>query len=102
MRIGERNKYLIFQAPTKDANGVTSWTTIFSCFGSYWPLSGAESIAQQQVQSPITGKVRIAYRPVNILVTWRIVHKGKNISIVSPPINLGGRNVELEIKVKEA
>jgi len=101
-RIGERNKYLTFQAPTKDANGVTGWQTIFSCYGSYWPLTGQESIVAQQVQSPITGKIRIAYRPVNILTTWRIKYKEKYLNIAALPINLGGRNMELEIKVREA
>ena len=101
-RIGERNKYLTFQAPTKDANGVTGWQTIFSCYGSYWPLTGQESIVAQSMSSPITGRIRIGYRPVNILTTWRISFKGKFLNIAALPINLGGKNMELEIKVREA
>lgn len=101
-RIGDRNKYLVFQAPSKDANGVISWTTIFSCYGSYKPLSGNEAVQAMVLNGAITGKVRIAYRPVNVLTTWRILFKGKALNIASPPINIEGKNVELEMKIKEA
>jgi SPP1 family predicted phage head-tail adaptor len=98
-RIGNRNKYLTFQAPSKSTDGAVTWTTIFSCYGSVKPLSGRESITAQQVQSPITGKVCISYRPVNILTTWRIKLKGKYLNIAALPINVDGKNMELEIKI---
>lgn len=99
MRLGDMTKNLTFQAPS---GSPTIWTTIFTCKGAWWGLSGQEKIAALSSGSTITGKVRIKYRPVAIKTTWRIVVNGATIlNIVSPPINLGGNNTYMEISVKE-
>lgn len=98
-RIGNRNKYLTFEAPSKSSDGVVTWTTIFSCYGRVIPLSSREGLVAQQINSPITGKVIIGYRTANILTTWRISYKGRYLNIASLPINVDGKNMELEIKV---
>jgi SPP1 family predicted phage head-tail adaptor len=106
LRCGDLNKNLIFQAPTKVSDGmggtVSSWLTVFTCKGAYWPLSGAEAVAAMSLAGTITGKVRIRFRPKKIAVTWRILVDNLVLSIASPPIKLGGRNEWMEIKVKEA
>ena len=102
MRLGELRHTLQFQAPTKDANGVVGWQTAFTCKGSFWGLSGEEGIVAQQMGGNITGKVRIMYRPIKIKTSWRIVVDGNIIlNIAGPPINLGGEQKYLEIKVRQ-
>ena len=101
MRIGDLNKNLTFQAPTKDSGGVLGWQTAFTCKGAYWPLSGAEAIQAMALGGTVTGKVRIRFRPKKILVTWRILVDGSILNIAGPPIKLGGRNEWMEFKVKE-
>ena len=98
MRIGDMTKSLTFQAPS---GSPTVWTTIFTCKGAFWGLNGQEKIAAMASGSTITGKIRIRYRPVAIKTSWRIVVDGKNLNIVSPPINLGGRNEWMEIQIRE-
>jgi len=99
MRIGDFNRTCTFQAPS---GSPVVWTTIFTCKGAWWGLNGAERIAAMAGNSTITGKVRIRYRPVAIKTTWRIlVNNSTILSIISPPINLGGRNEWMEIQVRE-
>jgi SPP1 family predicted phage head-tail adaptor len=98
MRLGDMTKNLTFQAPS---GSPVVWTTIFTCKGAYWGLSGQEKIAAMSSGSTITGKVRIKYRPVKIKTTWRILCDGSTLGIVSPAINLGGNNQFYEIQVKE-
>jgi len=99
MRIGELNRSLIFQVPS---GSPVVWTTIFTCKGAWWPLTSAERIQALALGGTITGKVRIRYRPVKIKTTWRILTGDSILSIVSPPINLGGNNTFFEIQIKEA
>jgi len=101
MRIGDMTKNLTFQAPTKDAGGVMGWKTAFTCKGTYWPLTSVERIQALALGGTITGKVRIRFRPVRILVSWRILVDGKTLNIAGPPINLGGNNTFMELHVKE-
>ena len=99
MRIGDLNCVLQFQAPS---GSPVTWTTIFTCKGAVWPLNSSESIQALAAGGIITGKIRIRYRPVSIKPTWRVLCGSTIYSIVGTPINLGGRNEFMEIKVKEA
>ena len=102
MRLGELRHTLIFQCPTKDANGVVGWQTAFTCKGSFWGLSGQESIVAQQAGGNITGKVRIMYRPIRIKTSWRVlVDNNVVLNIAGPPLNLGGENKYIELKVRQ-
>lgn len=107
MRLGDLTRWLAFDAPTKVSDGmggfVNTFTLQFTVKGAYWPLSGVEQITALSLSSPITGKVRIRYKPnVKILTSWRIRVGSITLNIVSAPINLGGTNQFWEIKVKEA
>jgi SPP1 family predicted phage head-tail adaptor len=99
MRLGDMTKFLTFQAPS---GSPVVWTTIFTCKGAVWSLNSTESLQALALGGTITGKIRIRYRPVQIKATWRIVVGSTIYSIVGPPINLGGSNVWMELKVKEA
>jgi len=97
MRLGDMTYFMKFDAPV----GAT-WVEQFTVKGSWWPLTAAESNAQMAAGGTITGKVRIRYKPnVKILTTWRIRVNSSILSIVGPPINLGGTNTFLEFRVKE-
>lgn len=99
MRIGDMTKTLTFQAPS---GSPVVWTTIFTCKGSWWPLTSVERIQALALGGTITGKIRIRYRPVAIKATWRIlVNNSTILSIVGPPINLSGKNEWMEIQIKE-
>jgi hypothetical protein len=66
--------------------------------GTFWQ----ESLVNMQMGGNITGKVRIMYRPIAIKTSWRIkVDNNVILNIAGPPINLGGENKYLEIKVRQ-
>lgn len=98
MRLGDFVRTLIFQAPS---GSPVAWTTIFTCKGSFVPLSSQERIAAMSLGGTMTGTIRIAYRPVNIKTTWRVLCEGKTLNIASLPIDLGGEHRFLELKIKE-
>ena len=106
MLIGDLNRRLEFQAPTKAADGmggfIETFKTMFTAWGSLWPLSGDEALATMQMGGIMTGKVRIRYRSAIIRVSWRIKHGNQYYDIAAPPVNLGGNNEYLEIKIKAA
>lgn len=85
MRIGDRVDNLTFQAPS---GSPVTWTTIFTCKGRHRGLTGQERIAALASGSTISGTVEIAYRPVKIRPTWRILKETSTIlSIVGPPVD---------------
>ena len=99
MKLGDMTKSLQFQAPS---GSPVTWTTIFTCKGAVWPLNSTESMQALAAGGIITGKIRIRYRPVSIKPTWRVLNGSTIYSIVGPPINLGGSNTFLELRVKQA
>jgi len=97
MRIGDMTIWAAFDAPVG-----STWINQFTVKGSYWPLSSQEQIAQLSLGGTVTGKVRIRYKPnVKILTSWRIRVNGSVLSIVGPPVNLGGTNTFWEFRVRE-
>lgn len=84
-RIADRSDNLTFQAPS---GSPVVWTTIFSCKGRHKGLTGQEKIAALAANSTITGTVEIAYRPVKIRPTWRILKESVTIlSIIGAPVD---------------
>jgi SPP1 family predicted phage head-tail adaptor len=106
MRTGELDKLIEIQAPSKVPDGMGGFTqsfkTVFTVWGSIWPLNGQEAIAAMQAGGTITHRIRIRFKPVNIRTSWRIKYGDKYFNIASPPVNLGGENRWMEFKVKEA
>lgn len=101
MRLGDLDKECSFQAPS---GSPVVWTTIFSCKGSFWGLSGQEKITAMATGSTVIGRVRIKYRPIDIPATWRIIIKGKNRTFivgVSSPSMLVDSDRYLEMQVKK-
>ena len=59
---------------------VEAWVTDFEVWGSVEPLSVREFLASQAVQSQVTARVVVRYRP-GIVPTQRIVFRGKVYNI---------------------
>lgn len=58
------------------------WTAIGSCWASVRPLLGREYIAAQAVQSEVSTKVTIRYRP-GITPADRVNHEGRIYNITA-------------------
>lgn len=102
MRVGDLKHFITFQAPAKDANGLITWQTIFTCKGAWWGLSAQEQVAAMNMGGNITGKIRIQYHPARIRSSWRVlVDNNYILNLVGPPVNIGGDNRWLEMRVKQ-
>jgi len=104
MVTGDLNRNFTFQKPIPITSGAaTTWTTVFTCMGAYWPLNGQERIAAMASGSAITGKTGIRYIPLSVIkTTWQVLvgGSGEYLNIAGAPINIGGRNEWLEIQVR--
>lgn len=99
MRIGDRQSFLTFQAPS---GSPIAWTTIFTEKGYLKNLSAQESIAALAVGSTIVGTILIPWRPVDIKTTWRILLNGSVLNIASVIDVLMPQGRFFSIKVKRA
>lgn len=104
MRIGDLNKQVILQHPTKAADtmsGLTvTWTTAATIWAAIWPVSASESIQAGGQAMTVTHRIRIRYRSV-IRAGWRISFGNKYYNIVSI-IDQNMRHKVLDLLCKEA
>ena len=61
---------------------IDEWLAIVNTWGAVEPLAGREYIAAMAVQSDVTTRVRLRYRP-GITSADRVVHEGRLYNIVS-------------------
>ena len=89
MQAGRLNKRIVISqlisgSPAVDEFGQpnTVWDEVDTVWGAIEPLTGREFWAQQQVQSEITGKIRIRYRN-DISAGMKAEYSGKTYMILS-------------------
>jgi SPP1 family predicted phage head-tail adaptor len=63
MNIGDLNKRITLQAPTKVADGMGGWTTVFSSVASnvaaaIWPTSASDTIQANATVMVVTHRMR--------------------------------------------
>ncbi|WP_256846916.1 phage head closure protein [Paenibacillus sp. Pae108] len=78
---------------------VETWMTYASPFASVEPLSGRELFQAQQLQSEVTHKIRMRYRP-GITPDMR-VYFGTRVFLINSAINWQERNRELTLMCVE-
>ncbi len=81
MRIGDLNKRITIQYPTK-VGDVTTWATGATVWAAIWPISANEVIQANATVMIISHRIRIRYRAV-LKSNWRVVYSGRNFNIVS-------------------
>lgn len=89
-------------SPTaQDAGGVPSgaWTDFAECWAEIMPLKGRELIAAQQVNSEVTGTMRIRWRD-GVTSKMRAVFRTRVFDILAV-VNTKERNREIMLYVKE-
>lgn len=77
---------------TKDANGsaITAWQPWASVWAEVAPLSAREFIGAHAMQSEVSARITIRYRP-GMLATMRLIHRGQVYSIAGVlPDNVSG------------
>ena len=87
MSIGDLNKRIILQAPTKVSDGMGGTVNTFSTVASsvaaaIWPVSASDQIQAQATVLVVTHRIRIRYRSV-LKTSWRVSWGGRYFTIVS-------------------
>lgn len=105
MQIGDLNKRISIEAPTKVSDGMGGFasgyvTIVSSVPAAIWPVSSAETIQANSATLIITTKIRIRYRSV-MKSGWRIKYGNRYFSIVSI-IDQNERHEYLDLLCKEA
>ena len=104
MRIGDLNKYITIQAPSKVSDSMggftETWNDVDQVWAAIWPVSAKEQIQSGQMTMAVTMRIRIRYRSV-FRPNWRIKYGNRYFSIVSI-VNPNEKNEYLDLLCKEA
>lgn len=92
---------LVAGSPDRDSGGAPdeAWTDVVTVFASVEPLRGAELLRAQQVDSEVSGQIRIRYR-AGVTSKMRAVFDSRNYDILAV-IDPRERNHELLLLVRE-
>lgn len=101
---GQMNVRVQLQAPTRvtvDGRTQIVWSTVEEVWASVIPLSGRELARAWQIQPDVTHQVRLWYRD-DLRSDWRLLtDAGQVLELLSPPIDVDARHVELELLCRE-
>lgn len=104
MRAGNLRHYVVIQKniPVKDDTGALkdAWSTFANAWAAIWPLSGKEVLSGFNIEGQVSHRVRLRYVS-GITSSMRILHDGRTLNIVSPPINKDERNIYIELLCEE-
>lgn len=104
MRIGDLNKRITFQCPTRVSDGMggftTIWVDVYTVFAAIWPLSATKVKENMQMGLNVTHQIRIRYKST-IKASWRGKFGNFYYNIVSI-INPNMKNEQLDLVCKEA
>ena len=103
--IGDLNKRVTIQAPSRAADGMGGWTITFVAVASsipaaLWPVSANEIVQAQAPTMIVTHRIRIRFRSV-MKAGWRVSWAGKYFNIVSI-VDVSMQHKWLDLMCKEA
>jgi len=102
--IGDLNKRITIQYPTRVSDGMgnftETWNDSDTIFAAIWPVSAKEQIQSMQNVMEITHRIRIRYMSV-LRPDWRLKFGTRYFAILSV-INQNERNEWLDLLCKEA
>ncbi len=103
MKAGALRHKVIIEKPTEVTNSIGEIITTWSTFATVWaeilPLSGKEYWSSKQVNSEVTGKIRIRYKS-GITPKMRVKY-GTRIFNIEAIMNYLEKNIEIILLVKE-
>ena len=104
VRIGELDKRISIEAPTRVSDGMFGFTETFSFIATsipaaIWPISAQETIKAGEMTNIISHRVRTRYR-ANMKANYRLKYGDRYFNIVSI-INVGEKNRWTEMLCKE-
>jgi SPP1 family predicted phage head-tail adaptor len=86
MRIGDLDKRIVIQYPTRTPDGMggftVAWVDAATVWAAFWPVGATETIQASQATMTITHRIRMRYRAV-LKSGWRISYAGRYFNVVS-------------------
>ncbi len=102
--IGDLNKRITLQAPTRISDGmggyVNAWIDIATVYAAIWPISANDVIQANSSTMLVTHRIRVRYRSV-LKTAWRVKFGGNFYTIVSI-LNPNMARKHLDLLCKEA
>ena len=103
MRAATLRHRVILQSSAATADGgggaATAWSDVATLWASIEPLKGAERLSAQQLESPVSHRVRLRMR-VGVTTAMRLKF-GARVFNIRAVINRGERNRLLELLCEE-
>lgn len=104
-RPGERDRQIVLQYPTRVSDGMSGFTVTWNTAATVWAkmstMRSDESINAMATTGTAIHNINILYR-TDVRSNWRIRYGDRYFSIVGPPIDVGFKHRELDIKCKES
>ena len=104
MKSGKLRHRITLQQPNHTRSETGDVTTTWSTFATPWaavvPLAGRDFYNAKAINSDITHRVEMRYMD-GVLPTMRVLHEGRVLELVSPPININERDREIHLMCRE-
>lgn len=105
MKAGKLRHLVQLQQPVNNTSDSGDLQTGWAAFGDpFWarvvPLSGRDFFSAKQINSDISHRVELRWRP-GIQPNMRVLHDGRVLELVSPPINVDERDREVHLMCRE-
>lgn len=104
MKAGKLRHLVVLQTPSNTTSNTgdvqTGWATFKTLYANVVPLSGRDFYSAKAINSDITHRVELRWLP-GVQPNMRVLHDGRLLELVSPPINVNERDRELHLMCKE-
>lgn len=105
MNPGDLRHQVTLQGVTRTDDGGGGYTEVpvtiaTGVWAAVEPLEGNERIRAMQTEASATHRVTLRYRS-DVTAALRVVHEGRTLEVVSPPIDPEERHAELQLLCRE-
>lgn len=105
MSISKRRTPLEIQQYQKIGTGdygddLYDWITVYNVWAELQLGNGREFYGAQKINSEVSGLAKIPYQ-TGITKEMRVKYGDRTFEIIGPPVDIGERHIELELKLKE-
>lgn len=104
-RPGERDRQISLQYKTRVSDGMSGWTDTWVTAATVWAKLSTnrtdEAIQAMSTTGIAIHNINILYR-TDVRSNWRIRYGNRYFAIIGPPIDVGFKHRELDIKCKES
>ena len=99
------NTQITLERPATVPDGMGGFTATWVSVATIWAImtgyQSDEMVIAMQSTGTVLYKIRIRYR-TDVQASWHILHNGKYLTIIGPPVNVAQGNRFLDLRAREA